>query len=101
MRAKRVDANHAQIRDGLRAVLGDRVKDTSWIGHGWPDLVVAFKGRLHMVEVKRPGPKSARTLTDAEHEFQAWCHANGLEYHVAQSLDEALAALGLSVERAA
>lgn len=36
--AKKTDANHADIRDGLKA-LGWEVLDTSGIGQGVPDLL--------------------------------------------------------------
>ena len=39
--AKRVDGNHDQIRDTLRSIPGFVVEDTSKMGDGFPDLVVA------------------------------------------------------------
>jgi len=37
--ARKVDTNHAEIRDGLRAA-GYQVVDTSKFGAGFPDLIV-------------------------------------------------------------
>ena len=51
MRAKKVDAHHAAIRQHLRSV-GWRVFDTSAVGRGFPDLLVARRGFMALVEVK-------------------------------------------------
>jgi hypothetical protein len=54
-RAKRVDLNHAEIRDNLRAH-GYTVFDTHDMGGGFPDLVVQSKTHISiLVEIKRPG----------------------------------------------
>ena len=68
--AKRTDANHADIRDGLREA-GYIVIDTSHIGNGYPDLTVRIGCKLPiLLEVKDPAkPKSAQALTDKEVEF--------------------------------
>ena len=68
--AKRTDANHADIRDGLRKA-GYTVVDTSHIGNGYPDLTVRIGCKLPiLLEVKDPAkPKSAQALTDKEVEF--------------------------------
>ena len=54
--ARRVDRNHAAIREGLRK-LGYTVWDTSRLGGGFPDLLVWDKRRLILVEVKMPGER--------------------------------------------
>lgn len=57
MRAKKVDGNHGRIREHLRAI-GWSVFDTSAVGRGFPDLVVARRGGFTaLVEVKQPGKK--------------------------------------------
>ena len=53
-RAARVDNNHGEIRDGLRK-LGFSVFDSSGMGRGFPDLVVADEYRTILVEVKSGG----------------------------------------------
>lgn len=65
-RARRTDANHAEIMLALTA-LGWYVHDTSRLGDGFPDLVAARGGVLRLVEVK-DGTKSQsrQRLTPAE-----------------------------------
>lgn len=73
--AAKVDANHAEIRDGLRQ-LGFSVADTARLGHGFPDLVcsgIRWSNSQSecsivetvLIEVKMPKKK----LTDDEQEF--------------------------------
>jgi len=84
------DANHAHIRDGLRAH-GHRVLDLGDVGKGCPDLLVRHRSqaqRMRLLEVKRPGKRE--DLTPAEVEFrQLW----GDAVVVVETLAEALAAL--------
>jgi hypothetical protein len=92
--AKRVDGNHAQIRDGLRKA-GYRVRDHSALGDGIPDLCVLAVAPLGIslhLEVKDPNnPNKARhQLTDAEKE---WMYFNGWNTRKVFTLDEALAAI--------
>lgn len=62
--AARTDANHAEIRDGLRTA-GMRVWDCSRFGDGFPDLLVSDSGNLWLLEVKSKGGK----LTNREQTF--------------------------------
>lgn len=83
-RARRVDRNHGEIRDGLRWA-GFDTFDCSRFGDGFPDLLVRGPDeRLVLMEVKMPGEK----LTVAERVF-------GLRFavHVVHSIEEALACL--------
>jgi hypothetical protein len=93
MRARRVDANHAEVITALRRA-GCRVWDTSRVGGGFPDALVAARGnRLVMLEIK-DGAKSPsrRKLTPAEADF----HRDWSE-HVAivETVEQALAAVGV------
>ena len=89
--AKRTDANHSAIRDGLRQI-GYNVTDTSHIGNGYPDLTVKIGCKLPiLLEVKDPAkPKSAQALTEKEVAFfdlfMPICY-------VVTSLESALAAI--------
>lgn len=82
--AKRVDANHSEIRDGLRKC-GYTVADYSRLGGGVPDLCVRIRtGASLFLEVKVMGEK----LTKAEEE---WMEFNSSVTRVVFSLEEALA----------
>ena len=64
-RAKRVDLNHAEIRESLRSH-GYTVFDTHDMGGGFPDLVVKSKTHINvLVEIKRAG----EALTEKEVTF--------------------------------
>lgn len=53
MRAKRVDANHAEIRDYFRSLLGkENVKDCSRFGEGFPDLQIWYGFLVMGIEIK-------------------------------------------------
>ena len=70
--AKRVDGNHREVVDGLRASLPEAtVFDASGAGRGFPDLVVGWKGRNWLFEVK-DGSRvpSRRRLTTAQQGWQ-------------------------------
>lgn len=92
--ARRIDPGQPEIVDALRrcgAVVA------SWGMEGAPDLVVGFRGRVHLLEVKEPigvkGGTSRRGqhLTDAQLEF----HRLWQEYvTVVRSPNEALQAIG-------
>lgn len=96
-RAARVDANHAEIRDGLRA-LGVDVEDMSGLGAGRPDLLTWKYGRLVWLECKVP---KGGSLTPAQEKWHASAKAKGIPAFVVRSLDEALDVLGIQITRAA
>lgn len=89
-RAARTDANQAQIMRALRAI-GCKVKDTSRLGDGFPDLVVGYRGRLTLMEVKDGSkPPSERKLTPDQEKFHAeWA---GLPVYVVENEDAAITA---------
>lgn len=86
--AKRTDANHSEIREGLRAA-GFPVLDLSGCGQGVPDLAVKVgDGRSVLLEVKDGNKaKSAQRLTEAE---RIWFEYNGSISRVVDSLESAL-----------
>jgi hypothetical protein len=87
----RRDANHASIREDLRKV-GCRVLDLGDVGKGCPDLLVGFRGRLVLLEIKDPAkPPSKRALTPDEEAFHTqW---RGLPVVVVETIEEAVAAV--------
>lgn len=91
-RAARVDQNHAEIVEGLRSA-GAAVTSLAPIGSGIPDLLVSYRGRWHLVEVKRPrGPRGGGggELTADQRE---WIAHQRAPIHVVRSLSEALDAI--------
>lgn len=71
MRARKTDANHAEIRKALRDA-GASVADLSGSGNGIPDMLVGYRGANWLVEAK-DGKKrpSERKLTTAQVKFHA------------------------------
>ena len=68
-RAAKVDDNQAEIVKAFRA-MGATVFPTHRVGQGFPDLVVGYKGKNYLVEVKDGKKfKSQRALTDDEQKF--------------------------------
>ena len=65
---RRVDKNHTEIVNTLKGI-GCSVVSLADKGHGVPDLLVGFRGRNYLVEVK--GEKGKLT-PDQETFFQTW-----------------------------
>lgn len=94
-RAAKVDANHSEIVAALRHV-GASVADASKLGGGFPDLVVGFRGRTWLLEVKDGSkPPSARKLTPDQVAFRDGWRGH---YAVVNSSDEAIKAVTGSIE---
>lgn len=71
-RAAKVDSNQAEIVECLRAIPGVEVAITSAVGHGFPDIVVAYRGFNFMFEIKDPSkPKADQELTEDQQRFHA------------------------------
>ena len=72
-RAARTDGNHADVVKALRGA-GMAVRSMAGVGQGFPDLLVAFRDTLVLLEVKDGSlPPSERKLTQQEAEFiAAW-----------------------------
>jgi hypothetical protein len=88
--AKRVDSNQKEIVACMRN-MGATVAITSMVGKGFPDLVVGFRGKNYLVEVK-DGSKSAsrKSLTTCEFMFHdTW---KG-QVAVVESVDDAIVLL--------
>jgi len=91
-RHTRKDANHTEIRDQCRA-LGMVVWDLADIGGKLPDLLCIWRGRCVPVEVKAPGKRD--DLTTGEADGQAECGYAGVEWVIAEDLDDVLRAFGV------
>jgi hypothetical protein len=90
-RAARVDANHAAIVAALRR-LGCSVLDLSRVGDGCPDLLVGFRGRNYLMELKY----ADGILTTDQHRFlRDW---RGRPVLLIHSVEEAVAVLNAHVD---
>ena len=70
-RAANLDSNHAAVVLALRAI-GATVQSLASMGGGVPDLLVGYRGRNVLLEVKDgEKPPSARMLTKDEEEWHA------------------------------
>lgn len=87
--AKRVDSNHAEIRDYFRE-FGAKVKDTSFFGHGFPDLLVRWAGKTYYVEIKQSNKSK---LTKPEKEFREFL--GGTNFHVVTNKNDVNKLLGV------
>lgn len=86
MRAARVDANQTQVVSALRAA-GATVQSLAPIGKGCPDLLVAFRQSMYLMELKH-GKGKTNELQDKWHiEWYA-------PVHVVYGPEEALRVIG-------
>ncbi len=93
-RAARTDANQTDIVDALRQV-GAHVTILSAVGDGCPDLLVGYRGKLYVLEVKDgTKPPSARELTADQVQWHAAALRVGVTPHVVDNLTDALRAIG-------
>ena len=60
----KVDSNHGEIVEGLRRV-GATVQSIASVGGGCPDIVVGFRRRNYLFEIK-PSDKSHLTEDEAD-----------------------------------
>ena len=86
-RAARTDENQASIVAGLRA-FGASVQPLHAVGQGCPDLLVGYRGRNYLIEVKNPEkPKADQQLTPRQVEWHgAWVG----DVHTVRTLDGAI-----------
>lgn len=100
MRAAKIDVNQPEIVAALRKV-GCLVQSLASIGKGCPDLLVAHRARLMLIEVKDgKKPPSDRKLTPDQVKWHALAKTFGIEVHVVESVEQALGALQSGVSSA-
>jgi hypothetical protein len=94
--AAKIDSNQSDIVTRLRTIPGCKVAITSQVGAGFPDLVIGFMGKNHLVELKDGSkPPSKRKLTPDEKRFHdQWTG----QINTCDNLDDVLAVLGISTE---
>lgn len=89
----RKDSNQSKIERQLRAI-GLTVQDLSPMGDGCPDLLVGFKGRNFLFEIKDPDqPPSQRKLTEFE---QRWREVWKGQVHTVTSAEEIIDIINLN-----
>lgn len=87
--ACRVDRNHAEVREALRAYGWD-VQDLSDLGGGMPDLLARKPGRFHFCEVKDGSkPPSAQQLTAKQVRLHALFQSVGIPVVILRSVADA------------
>lgn len=86
------DEGHAEIGAAYRAINWPHLDTSRHAGLGCDYITRHKDGYPILLEVKRPGPPHCRKLTDSEKRLQAMFPEF---YRVAQSVDEALCAVGL------
>lgn len=93
-RAARVDGNHRELVRFARS-LGALVETIPGDSHspGRPDLLVGFRGRLHLWEVKAAKGR----LSPEQLEWRARWASRGIEHEVIRTREDVLASLGLRV----
>lgn len=89
MRNAKVDVNQSEIVSGLRAV-GASVESLHRVGRGVPDLLVGFRKRTFLMEVK----SGEGTQTVPQQRFYAKWRG---QKAVVRTLEEALDVLGVTV----
>jgi hypothetical protein len=86
-RAAKIDANQPAIVAALRSI-GATVTPIHAVGNGCPDLLVGFRQKNYVFEVKDGSkPPSARKLTDDE---AIWFGNWRGEAHVVESAEQAI-----------
>jgi hypothetical protein len=86
-RAAKVDANQEQIVSALRAA-GASVQSLAPIGKGCPDVLVAFRNAMFLMEIKHAKGKTNEMQQRWHIEWRA-------PVHVVYSPDDALRAIGV------
>ena len=93
MRAARVDANHVQVVEALRAA-GATVQSLAGVGKGVPDLLVGHQGHTLLMEVK-DGHKSPSKRQLTEDQLKWHGEWRGGTLAVVDGPEAALRALGV------
>ncbi len=91
MRANKVDNNQQQIIDALRAA-GATVQPLNAVKCGCPDLLVGYRSKLYLMEVKDKDGE----LTEFEKEWiNKWWYKAGTQIHIVRSVEHALRVIGI------
>ena len=90
-RAAKVDGNHGEIVDALRAA-GCFVQSLAEVGNGCPDLLVSRAGSIFVIEIKDPKQAASdRRLTPMQKQWHAGWQARA---HLVETVEQALLVVG-------
>lgn len=88
--AARTDRNQAEIVAQLRK-MGCMVQPLHMVGKGCPDILVGYKGRNFLFEIKDPKqPPSKRRLTEDERQWHLLWREFGGQVDVIHTAEEAM-----------
>ncbi len=91
-RAAKIDGNQTEIVEALRKV-GASVQSLAAVGRGVPDLLVGYKGKTFLIEVK-DGRKPGWRITQQQAEWHgAW---RGGPLFIVENVEKALQILGIN-----
>lgn len=92
---KRTDRNHAEIINSLRKIPGISVFSTHAIGKGFPDIVVGYKQKNYLFEIKDElKSPSQKKLTLSEIEFQLKWKG---QYDIVENLSQILTIIKIKI----
>jgi hypothetical protein len=93
LKAKK-DGNQTEVVNTLRKYPGVTVAVTSQLGKGFCDIIVGFRNKNYLIELKDGSkPPSARKLTPDEIRFRdCWTG----HYAVCKNIDEVLKEIGIN-----
>lgn len=95
-RSSRVDANQPEIVSALRDI-GCSVESLHRVGGGVPDILVGYRGRNYLMEIKNPEAVNRQRGSQLLPEQSAWHNAwRGLPVAVVRSINDALEVLGVT-----
>ena len=86
----RTDGNQREIVSALRAA-GCFVQSVADVGNGCPDLIVAYHGRVFMMEIKDGAGKLTADEAAWVAEFE---RIGGVAVHIVRSAEDALRVIG-------
>lgn len=86
-RAAKVDSNHAEIVEALRKI-GASVQSLAPVGNGCPDVLVALRGAMFLLEIKHGKGKPNEDQRRWHIEWRA-------PVHVVYGVEDALRAVGV------
>jgi hypothetical protein len=89
---RKIDANQMEIVDALTKV-GCSVLDCHTVGRGMPDIIVGYRWKNYLLEIKNPAAKGKLNQRQ-----KAWIAGwAGRPVAVVRTVEEALAAVGIEI----